>query len=426
MKPVLIGLPKKSVWNTGKKPAFTLKYTFAVRLRAPILSASINRREDIRICRQPDLHPADQMNQAFSSTGRRSGKHMNERPRKLISFDQPHRRFNPLTGDWVLVSPHRTQRPWQGKVEKLPERSLPEHEPSCYLCPGNLRASGERNPDYTGTYVFTNDFAALRPDVPELELSPHPLIQARSVRGTSRVLCFSPRHDLSLARMAVEDIVPVINMWAEQMEVLGQDYRWVQIFENRGEMMGSSMPHPHGQIWASDQLPNEVDKEDRHQANYFQEHGKALLIDYLAVELEAGERLVIENRDWAALVPFWAIWPFEILLLPKEPVQYLQDLNEAKRRSLAMILKQLLIRYDNLFETSFPYSMGWHPAPNDSRDHHGWQLHAHFYPPLLRSATVKKFLVGYEMLAEAQRDITAEQAAEQLRAQSNIHYLLGG
>jgi UDPglucose--hexose-1-phosphate uridylyltransferase len=332
--------------------------------------------------------------------------------------------LNPLTRDWVLVSPHRTKRPWQGKVEPGLSDSLPGFDPDCYLCPGNPRANGEQNPDYAATYVFTNDFSALLPDNAETPLSPlHGLMQATAVSGTSRVLCFSPRHDLSLSRMAVEEIGLVVEMWEEQTRELGEKFRWVQIFENRGAMMGSSMPHPHGQVWASDQLPNEPAKEDEHQQAYSRQHGSVLLLDYLAEELALCERMVIENEDWAVVVPYWAVWPFETLLLPKAHVIRLEELTGRQRKNLAEILKRLLVRYDNLFETAFPYSMGWHPAPYDGKDNTHWQVHAHFYPPLLRSAMVRKFLVGYELLAEAQRDITPEQAAEMMREQSERHYL---
>ena len=337
--------------------------------------------------------------------------------------ESPHRRLNPLTGEWVLVSPHRTKRPWQGQVEKRPADNRPTHDPNCYLCAGNTRTSGAQNPDYESTFVFTNDFTAILPDTPTEEFAPHPLMQAKSVRGTSRVICFSPRHNLSLPQMELPAIRNVVDLWADQAAELGETYRWVQIFENKGAVMGCSNPHPHGQIWASDSLPNEPAKEDVQQRLYYEENGRLLLADYLALESEQKERIVVENEHWMAVIPYWAIWPFEILLMPRRHVLRLPDLQPAERDGLSDILKQLLIKYDNLFETSFPYSMGWHGAPFDAENNDHWQLHAHFYPPLLRSATVKKFLVGYEMLAEVQRDITAEQAAQRLRDLSDIHYL---
>jgi UDPglucose--hexose-1-phosphate uridylyltransferase len=334
----------------------------------------------------------------------------------------PHRRFNPLTGEWVQVSPQRTQRPWLGQVEKTPGESRPAYDPGCYLCPGNARAGGERNPQYANTYVFTNDFSALIPDVPAGMPALHPLLQARTVPGTCRVVCFSPRHDLTLAEMDPEAIRQVVDTWATQVSELGERYRWVQVFENKGEVMGCSNPHPHGQIWALDDLPNESAKEDARQRAYAAEQGRPLLVDYAEIEFEQKERLVLANEHWLALVPYWAVWPFETLLLPRRHVSHLPDLSGDERMSLADALKRLLTRYDNLFETSFPYSMGWHGAPLNEGDHSGWQLHAHFYPPLLRSATVKKFMVGYEMLAEPQRDITAEQAAARLRDLPDAHY----
>ena len=341
------------------------------------------------------------------------------------NFDHPHRRYNPLTGEWLLVSPHRTKRPWQGEVEKPPADDRPAHDPACYLCPGNVRANGERNPQYESTYVFTNDFAALLPDAPPAPETGHPLLQMQTQRGTCRVLCFSPRHDLTLAEMPGPDIRRVVDAWAEQVIELGEQWRWVQVFENRGAMMGASNPHPHGQIWAGDILPTEPDKEDREQRRYYYQHSSPLLLDYLDLELAQRERIVVENEHWLAVVPFWAVWPFETLLLPKRRVLRLPDLDDAQRHALADILKRLLVRYDNLFETSFPYSMGWHGAPTGpdlGQDMGHWQLHAHFYPPLLRSATVRKFMVGYEMLGEPQRDITAEQAAARLRDLSDKHY----
>lgn len=337
-------------------------------------------------------------------------------------YAQPHRRYNPLTGEWVLVSPQRTQRPWMGQVERVAEAERPRYDPDCYLCPGNLRAGGVRNPHYTGTFVFTNDFPALLPDIPLQRSRVHPLLIAEGEQGTCRVVCFSPRHDLTLAEMSPAEIRAVVDVWASQVSELGSRYRWVQVFENKGEMMGCSNPHPHGQIWAGSALPNEPAKEDRQQAAYFAAHNTPLLLDYIALEQEQGVRVVVENAHWLAVVPFWAIWPFETLLLPKRHVLHLPMLDEAERDALADVLKRLLIRYDNLFQVSFPYSMGWHGAPCGVEACAHWQLHAHFYPPLLRSATVRKFMVGYEMLAEAQRDLTAEQAAERLRALSDVHY----
>ena len=338
----------------------------------------------------------------------------------------PHRRYNPLTGEWVQVSPQRTQRPWLGQLERGPDESRPAYDPGCYLCPGNSRAGGINNPQYDSTYVFTNDFAALLEETPSETVVPlaNPLLRAQGVPGTCRVICFSPRHDLTLAEMSPGQIRSVVDAWAEQVTDLGKKYRWVQVFENKGEVMGSSNPHPHGQVWALDALPNEPAKEDEHQRAYQAEYGRTLLLDYAGLELEGGERVILANQSWVALVPYWAVWPFETLLLPRRHTLRLPDLEVVEREALADILKRLLTRYDNLFETSFPYSMGWHAAPMDDQDYSHWQLHAHFYPPLLRSSTVKKFMVGYEMLGEPQRDITPEQAAERLRSLPEIHYKL--
>lgn len=338
----------------------------------------------------------------------------------------PHRRYNPLSGEYVLVSPHRTKRPWLGQVEKSPQIVLPAYDPGCYLCPGNSRAGGVQNPVYANTFVFTNDFAALLPEKIEPTSSSHPaLFQRREVQGTCRVVCFSPRHDLTLARMEVHEIIHVINVWADQVIDLQNEYAWIQVFENRGAIMGASNPHPHGQIWALSELPNEPLKEDRCQREYYSAQSRPLLLDYAETELELGERIIASNTDWVVLVPYWAVWPFETLILPRRQVNHLPDLSRRERLNLADILKNLLIRYDNLFETSFPYSMGWHGCPRipEAQKSGAWQLHAHFYPPLLRSATVKKFMVGFEMLGEPQRDITAEMAAERLRNLPTIHYL---
>lgn len=336
--------------------------------------------------------------------------------------EHPHRRYNPLTNQWVLVSPHRTKRPWQGKQEEHSQEQRPSHDPECYLCSGNSRSGGHQNPKYEDTFVFANDFSALMNEGPETTKSSSPLLHAEPVRGECRVICFSPRHDLTLPEMEVDAIEKVVEEWKAQVTELGDRYQWVQVFENKGSIMGCSNPHPHGQIWASDFLPNEVEAEDQHQQAYFAEHQTPLLMNYLQSESEERQRIVVENDHWMVLVPYWATWPFETLLLPKRHVQRLSDLTKTESRALAEVMKQFLTRYDNLFNVSFPYSMGWHQAPHNGKDNTHWQLHAHFYPPLLRSATVKKFMVGYELLAESQRDITAEQAAARLRSLSDVHF----
>ncbi len=343
--------------------------------------------------------------------------------------EHPHRRYNALNGDWILVSPHRMKRPWQGQVEKLPPDNRPAYDPSCYLCPGNTRTSGETNPNYEATYVFPNDFPAILKEAPTPAGTPHPLFQAQQVEGECRVICFSPSHDLTLPEMELSAIQGVINTWADQVAELGQTYRWVQVFENKGAVMGCSNPHPHGQIYAQNDLPLEPAKEAVKQWEYYDSYGRPLLVDYVNEELKRDERIVVKNDHWVALVPYWATWPYETLVLPRRHVLRLPDLTGKERESLASIFKRLLTRYDNLFETSFPYSMGWHGAPTGNaydNDQSHWQLHAHFYPPLLRSATVKKFMVGYEMLAEGQRDLTAEQACTRLQQLSDIHYKKNG
>jgi UDPglucose--hexose-1-phosphate uridylyltransferase len=336
-----------------------------------------------------------------------------------LSFDpeqHPHRRRNALTGEWVMVSPHRTKRPWLGQSESPPRERRPAYDPACTLCAGNVRAGGARNPPYAGTFVFDNDFPALLPDTPNGVAEPEePLFESESVRGACRVVCFSPRHDLTLAEMDAADVAAVIDTFAAETAALGARYRWVQAFENKGAVMGCSNPHPHGQIWASTALPNEAAAEDRAQRAYAEAHGRPLLVDYAERERAARARVVCQSAGFIAVVPYWAAWPFETLLLPRRHVARLPDLAAAERADLAACLGTLLRAYDRLFDVSFPYSMGWHGAPfgDEATDH--WQLHAHFFPPLLRSATVKKFMVGYEMLAEPQRDLTPEQAAQRLR-----------
>jgi UDPglucose--hexose-1-phosphate uridylyltransferase len=336
--------------------------------------------------------------------------------------EHSHRRHNPLTGQWVLVSPHRAKRPWQGRQEELAADDLPSYDPHCYLCAGNTRVSGEVNPEYTGTHVFTNDHAALMQQVPKAPTSDDPLYQMHEARGTSRVICFSPDHGRTLPELDLPAIRGVVDAWCEQTADLSQQHAWVQVFENKGALMGCSQPHPHGQIWATDHLPNEAQAEDVRQRAYFAEHDRPMLLDVAAREIQQAERVVVLTEHWVAVVPYWATWPFETLLLPRFAVQQLPQLNPDQRLDLALALKQLTSRYDNLFQCSFPYSMGWHGAPFDGRDRAPWQLHAHFYPPLLRSASVRKFMVGFEMLAETQRDLTPEQAAERLLQVSDRHY----
>jgi UDPglucose--hexose-1-phosphate uridylyltransferase len=342
--------------------------------------------------------------------------------------ERPHRRLNPLTGQWVLVSPHRAKRPWQGAQEPTSVTAGPAYDPTCYLCAGNVRANGQRNAAYTDTFVFDNDFAALMPGEADAAASPKdapgddPLFTSAPAQGTCRVICFSPDHSKTLPNLTLPALERVVQTWCEQTTELGAHHTWVQVFENKGAMMGCSNPHPHGQVWAMDHLPDEAAKEDTLQREYFAKHGRTLLADYAERELKLGERVVMRTEHWLAVVPYWAVWPFETLLLPLSPEARLPDLDTAQRADLAAALKRLTTRYDNLFQTSFPYSMGWHGAPFDGRDSSAWQLHAHFYPPLLRSATVRKFMVGFEMLGQAQRDLTPEQAAQRLREQPEVLY----
>jgi UDPglucose--hexose-1-phosphate uridylyltransferase len=338
--------------------------------------------------------------------------------------EHPHRRYNPLLDEWVLVSPHRTKRPWQGQNEKLPSAVLPEYDTSCYLCPGNKRSNGEINPDYKATFVFDNDFPALLNEEVTPVSNRHALLQLKPEQGINRVVCFSPRHDLTLPELSISEIKTVVKTWMSEYKNLGslRHINYVQIFENKGAVMGCSNPHPHGQIWAQSSLPTLIDKTQKQLSRYFQQYNVSLLTDYLRVELEEQERLIYENSHFVVLVPFWAIWPFETLILPKRAMPHIGEMNDEEQEHFAEAIKVLTTKYDNLFETSFPYSAGIHQAPTDGKNHPEWHWHMHFYPPLLRSATVKKFMVGYEMLAEAQRDITAEQSAARLRDLSHIHY----
>jgi UDPglucose--hexose-1-phosphate uridylyltransferase len=334
----------------------------------------------------------------------------------MSNQDHSHARRNQLTGEWVLVSPHRSLRPWQGQIENTEDDATREYDPNCYLCPGNERANGERNPDYSGTFVFENDFPALS-DVSDIETDANKLFEARPEAGCCRVVCYSERHDLRLATMSADNIARSINtMIGEFRELDTRDgIAYVQIFENRGQMMGCSNAHPHAQIWATENLPNEPRKELESQQAYFEEHASRLLLDYLAAELADGSRLVSENELFVALVPYWAVWPFETLLLPRRKLSSPDELNDAGIQALAAILKSVLVAYDNLFAVQAPYSMGFHPRPSDGRAHPEWQFHAHLYPPLLQSATIRKHLVGFEMLGMPQRDLTPELAAEKLR-----------
>jgi UDPglucose--hexose-1-phosphate uridylyltransferase len=330
----------------------------------------------------------------------------------------PHRRYNPLRRVWILVSPHRMERPWQGQVEEPPREERPPYDPQCYLCPGNERAGGVRNPAYSDTFVFDNDFPSLLPTGPEGEHSRDGLLLARSERGRCRVVCFSPRHDLSLPRMDRPAIRRVVDTWVQEYRQLGSQalINYVQIFENKGAMMGASNPHPHGQIWCNETLPLEPAREQDSLLDYRREKGSCLLCAYLALELAEQQRVVCANQHFVALVPFWAVWPFETLLLSRRHLASIDRLSADEKDGLADIIKRLTGRYDNLFRVSFPYSMGFHQKPTDGEEHPEWHLHAHFYPPLLRSATVRKFMVGYELLGNPQRDLTAEKSAECLRS----------
>jgi UDPglucose--hexose-1-phosphate uridylyltransferase len=348
----------------------------------------------------------------------------------MTAFDlqqNPHRRFNPLTREWVLVSPHRTKRPWQGQTEKLSLETRPHYDPNCYMCPGNLRAAGVRNPLYEGVFAFDNDFPSLLPNTPPGRYEQKGLLLAESETGVCRVMCFSPRHDLTIPQMERPDIRLLVDGWSDEYTTLGAlpEVNYVQIFENRGEMMGCSNPHPHCQIWASASVPNYPSSEQASFEHYQRKHASCLLCDYISLEQISLNRLVCENEHFFAVVPFWAIWPFETLLMSRRHASDIAAFDSSERDGLADILQQLTTRYDNLFQISFPYSMGFHQRPTDGA-HPEWHFHGHFFPPLLRSATVKKFMVGYELLASPQRDITPEAAAERLRSLPEIHYLKQG
>lgn len=340
--------------------------------------------------------------------------------------DCSHRRKNILTGEWVLVSPHRTKRPWQGKQETVPKSSEPEYLDDCYLCPGNLRAGGMQNPEYDSVFVFVNDFSALQNEIEPFEYNEKGLLEAKSERGICKVICFSPKHNLTLAEMEIKDIETVIKTWKKEYKKLGQkpSVNYVQIFENKGAIMGCSNPHPHGQIWAQESIPNKIIKECTAQKEYFLKNGRTLLSDYIKIEKQKNERIVFENESYVLLVPFWAVWPFEVMIISKREIQNILQFTDKENRDFAEIIKVAAIKYDNIFNVSFPYSAGMHQAPTDGNDYPEWHFHMHFYPPLLRSASIKKFMVGYEMLAEPQRDITPEKTALFLKQIDNIHYKL--
>jgi UDPglucose--hexose-1-phosphate uridylyltransferase len=339
-----------------------------------------------------------------------------------MAFDlrrEPHRRFNPLMREWVLVSPQRTQRPWQGQVETASSVQVAAYDPACYMCPGNTRAGGAHNPQYASTLVFENDFPALRPQTSDavLDEQQRGLIVAQGEPGVCRVICYSPRHDLTLATLDAGAVRQVVRLWAEQWSELGAlpAIHYVQIFENRGAMMGASNPHPHCQVWANATMPNLPEKEQVAQQDYGESNGSCLLCDYLKLERNDGSRLVMEDENFTVVVPFWAIWPFETMVLPRRHLTGMDQFTAAETAALAAVLQRLTEAYDRLFHTPFPYSMGFHQRPTDDAAHDEWHLHAHFLPPLLRSATVRKFMVGYELLASPQRDITPEAAAARLR-----------
>lgn len=342
----------------------------------------------------------------------------------MVDLNQPHHRFNILTGEKVLVSPHRNNRPWQGQVEDIYAGNLPTYDSTCYLCPTNKRADGTNNPDYTDTFVFTNDYSAILENTAEGTFNQADLLQATAERGLCKVITFSPRHDLTLPEMDSSAILKVVDLWQQEFKILAQKewIKYIQIFENKGAIMGCSNPHPHGQIWSQSSLPNEILIETARQKTYYEKNKTSMLQAYIELELRLTERVIIDNDHFVALVPYWAIWPFETMIISKRHLQHIGQFTAEEKADLAKTLQELTIRYDNIFSTSFPYSAGMHQAPVNDGVHEEWHWHMHFYPPLLRSASIKKFMVGYEMLGSPQRDITPEQAAAIIKKQSTVHY----
>ena len=343
------------------------------------------------------------------------------RPLDLV----PHRRYNPLLREWILVSPQRTERPWQGETSKQAVSAGLDYDSSCYLCPTNARSGGVKNPGYKSVYAFDNDFPSLLPDTQaDAQPNPSPLLVAEPERGRCRVICFHPNHSLTLARMDLPSIAAVVDAWADETATLGDlpYINHVQIFENRGAMMGSSNPHPHCQIWSTEHVPALAKTELESQKQYMEANHRCLLCDYVATEIAQAERIVVENEHFVAIVPYWATWPFETIVLPRRHMSSFPDMTPAERNGMAAILKSVTTRYDNLFQVSFPYTMGFHQRPTDGGKHESMHFHAHFYPPLLRSAEIRKFMVGFEMFACPQRDLTPETAAGRLRALPEKHY----
>lgn len=340
-----------------------------------------------------------------------------------MNFNQnSHRRKNILTGEWVLVSPARTKRPWQGKQEPKTETEIIDYDPNCYLCPGSKRANKEINPSYNSTFSFTNDFPAII-DSNQNNLNDG-LLEAKTESGICKVLCYSPNHSLTMPLMSVKEIVLIIRLWQEEYKKIGslKTINHIQIFENKGKIMGCSNLHPHGQVWAQESIPTETLRKQHHQKEYYMRNNSSLLLNYIEQELKIGTRIICQNNSFVALIPFWAIWPYETMIIPKKHYRNILELSKKEVTDYATILKILTTKYDNLFNISFPYSSGIHQAPTNNNKNNEWHMHMSFYPPLLRSNNIKKFMVGYEMFAEPQRDITPEHAAEKLRNCSETHF----